>query len=103
MFHEPFPPVPPYFRFGAEEDAIKFANSTRAGLAAYFFSNNMSQIKRISKQLQFGMIGINEGLISHVEAPFGGIKESGFGREGSHYGTDEYTYIKYMCLKNALI
>jgi succinate-semialdehyde dehydrogenase len=76
------------------------ANSTRQGLAGYFFSNDIPQLWRVAKELAVGMVGINEGIISTAEAAFGGIKESGIGREGSHHGIDEFTYTKYMCFGN---
>lgn len=76
------------------------ANNTRHGLAGYFFSNDIPQLWRVAKELAVGMVGINEGMISTAEAAFGGIKESGIGREGSHHGIDEFTYTKYMCFGN---
>jgi succinate-semialdehyde dehydrogenase len=76
------------------------ANNTRQGLAGYFFSNNIPQLWRVAKEMAVGMVGINEGIISTAEAAFGGIKESGIGREGSHHGIDEFTYTKYMCFGN---
>lgn len=85
------------FRFKTEDEAITKANGTRRGLANYFYSNDYAQVWRVARQIESGMIGVNEGLISTVEAPFGGIKESGFGREGSHHGIDEYTHLKYLC------
>jgi succinate-semialdehyde dehydrogenase/glutarate-semialdehyde dehydrogenase len=84
--------------FDTEEDAIALANGTPYGLAAYFFSQNVQRVFRVAEQLEYGIIGINEGLISHAEAPFGGIKESGFGKEGSHYGIEDYLVTKYLCL-----
>lgn len=77
---------------------ISLANSTRFGLAGYFYSNDNSQIWRVAKKLQVGIVGINEGIISCCEGPFGGVKESGLGREGSKFGIDEFTEIKYICL-----
>ena len=76
------------------------ANDCRVGLAGYFYSNDMRQCWRVAKQLEVGMVGINEGMISAPEAAFGGIKESGLGREGSRYGMDEYSDIKYLCFGN---
>jgi len=76
------------------------ANNTRQGLAGYFFSNDIPQLWRVAKEMAVGMVGINEGIISTAEAAFGGIKESGIGREGSHHGIDEFTYTKYMCFGN---
>lgn len=84
-------------RFRSEEEAVEMANSSRRGLANYFYSNDYSQVWRVAKRLESGMVGVNEALISTAEAPFGGIKESGFGREGSHHGIDEYTHTKYVC------
>ncbi|GFG38603.1 hypothetical protein Cfor_01650 [Coptotermes formosanus] len=83
-----------------EEEAMTIANNTRQGLAGYFFSNDIPQLWRVAKELAVGMVGINEGMISTAEAAFGGIKESGIGREGSHHGIDEFTYTKYMCFGN---
>lgn len=74
------------------------ANNTRFGLAGYFYSRDYVQIERVARHLKVGMVGINEGIISTCEAPFGGIKESGLGREGSHFGVDEYLQVKYICL-----
>lgn len=84
-------------RFYTEDEAVNLANSTRRGLANYFYSNDYSQVWRVAKKLESGMVGVNEGLISAAEAPFGGIKESGFGREGSRHGLDDYTHTKYVC------
>jgi len=86
--------------FSTEKEVIKAANDTNSGLAGYFFSNDLPQIWRVAKELDYGMVGINEGLISAAEAAFGGIKQSGFGREGSSHGIDEYTYVKYLCFGN---
>lgn len=95
---EIFGPVSSIFVFDTEAEAIEIANNTEYGLAAYFFSNNVHRIYRVAEQLEYGMIGINEGIISHTEAPFGGIKQSGFGKEGSKYGIEEYLTTKYLCL-----
>ncbi|XP_044739460.1 succinate-semialdehyde dehydrogenase, mitochondrial [Chrysoperla carnea] len=97
---EVFGPIVTLLRFKTEEEAVRIANSTQRGLAGYFYSQDVSQIYRVSRQLETGMVGVNEGLISTAEAAFGGIKESGIGREGSHYGLDEYLYLKYICLGN---
>ncbi|KAL1129853.1 hypothetical protein AAG570_012797 [Ranatra chinensis] len=86
------------FRFSNEEEAVTIANSTKSGLAGYFYTNDIPQAWRVAKKLQVGMVGINESLISTTEAAFGGIKESGIGREGSHHGLEEFLYIKYLCL-----
>lgn len=97
---EIFGPVSSVFIFDTEEEVIELANNTEYGLAAYFFSNNINRIWRVAEQLQYGIVGINEGLISHAEAPFGGVKESGFGKEGSYYGIEEYLDTKYICIGN---
>lgn len=97
---EVFGPVASIIRFKTEEEALKIANGTQRGLAGYFFSQDLNQIFRVNDRLEVGMIGINEGMISTTEAAFGGIKESGIGREGSKHGLDEYTYIKYLCFGN---
>lgn len=95
---EIFGPVSAIYKFFAEEEAIGFANDTEYGLAAYFFTQNLSRAWRVSEALDYGIIGINEGIVSHAEAPFGGMKESGIGREGSKYGIEEYVEIKYVCM-----
>lgn len=95
---EIFGPVAPLFRFETEEQAIKMANDTEFGLAAYFFTCDMGRIWRVSEALEYGMVGVNSGLISTEVAPFGGVKESGIGREGSKYGIDEYLEMKYICM-----
>jgi len=94
---EIFGPVLSIARFNTEEEALAIANDCRVGLAGYFYSNDMRQCWRVAKKLEVGMVGINEGMISAPEAAFGGIKESGLGREGSRYGMDEYSDIKYLC------
>jgi succinate-semialdehyde dehydrogenase/glutarate-semialdehyde dehydrogenase len=86
------------FKFKTEEEAVAMANNTPFGLASYFYSQNIARIWRVSEALEYGMVGINEGIISSEVAPFGGVKESGSGREGSQYGIDEYVEIKYMCM-----
>jgi succinate-semialdehyde dehydrogenase/glutarate-semialdehyde dehydrogenase len=95
---EIFGPVAPLFRFKTEEEAIRMANDTRFGLASYFYSRDIGRIWRVAEALEYGIVGINEGIISNVAAPFGGVKESGQGREGSKYGLDDYLEIKYMCI-----
>ncbi len=95
---ETFGPVAPLFRFKAEKEAIALANDTPFGLASYFYTRNLGRAWRIAEALEYGMVGINEGIISSVVAPFGGIKESGLGREGSKYGVDEFLEIKYVCM-----
>lgn len=95
---EIFGPVAPLMAFDTEAEAIALANSTEYGLAAYFYSRDIGRVFRVAQALQFGMVGINEGIVSNAAAPFGGIKQSGYGREGSKYGLDDYTDIKYLCL-----
>lgn len=95
---EIFGPVAPLFRFKGEEEAIGMANATSAGLAAYFYSRDLGRSFRVAEKLEYGMVGVNEGLISTEVAPFGGVKESGLGREGSKYGIDEFLEIKYICI-----
>lgn len=95
---ETFGPVAPLFRFKTEEEAIEMANDTPYGLAAYFYSRDIGRCWRVAEALESGMVGINEGLISTEVAPFGGVKESGLGREGSPHGIEEYTEIKYMLM-----
>lgn len=95
---EIFGPVVTVVTFKTDDEAIKLANDTEFGLASYFYSQNISRIHRFSDALQFGMVGINEGAISNPAAPFGGVKESGYGREGSKYGLDDYSFIQYRCL-----
>lgn len=94
---ETFGPVAPLFRFQDEADAIRLANQTESGLAAYFYSRDIGRIYRVAEALESGMVGINEGLISNEVAPFGGIKQSGLGREGSRYGIEDYLEVKYLC------
>ncbi|QNS15460.1 NAD-dependent succinate-semialdehyde dehydrogenase [Mannheimia bovis] len=96
---ETFAPLAPIFKFKTEEEVVQWANDTEFGLASYLFSENLSRIWRVSEQLEYGIVGINEGLISNEIAPFGGVKESGIGREGSKYGLDEFLEIKYLCIK----
>ncbi|PPS16293.1 hypothetical protein GOBAR_AA04275 [Gossypium barbadense] len=95
---EVFGPVAPILRFKTEEEAIHMANNTKAGLAAYIFTNNVQRTWRVSEALEYGLVGVNEGIISTEVAPFGGVKQSGLGREGSKYGIDEYLDVKYVCL-----
>ena len=95
---ETFGPVAPVFRFKTEDDAIAAANATEFGLAAYFFSRDVGRIFRVGEALEYGMVGVNTGLMSNEVAPFGGVKQSGLGREGSHHGIDEYVEMKYLCL-----
>ncbi len=95
---ETFGPVAPLFRFKNEDEAIEMANATQYGLASYFYARDMGRIWRVSEALEYGIVGINEGIISNEVAPFGGIKESGIGREGSKYGIDDFVEIKYLCM-----
>jgi succinate-semialdehyde dehydrogenase/glutarate-semialdehyde dehydrogenase len=95
---ETFGPVAPLFRFKTEEEGIAMANDTEFGLASYFYARDVGRIWRVSEGLESGMVGINTGLISNEVAPFGGVKESGIGREGSKYGIEEYLEVKYLCM-----
>jgi succinate-semialdehyde dehydrogenase / glutarate-semialdehyde dehydrogenase len=95
---ETFGPVAPLFRFHDEAEAVRMANDTEFGLAAYFYSRDVGRIWRVAEGLEYGIVGINEGIISNEVAPFGGVKESGIGREGSKYGMDDFLEIKYLCL-----
>jgi succinate-semialdehyde dehydrogenase/glutarate-semialdehyde dehydrogenase len=95
---ETFGPVAPIFRFKTEQEAIDMANDTEFGLACYFYARDVGRVWRVSEALEYGMVGINEGIISTAEAPFGGVKESGLGREGSHHGVEEYLEMKYLLM-----
>ena len=95
---ETFGPVAPLFRFTDEDDVIRQANDTEFGLASYFYARDLSRVFRVAEALEYGMIGVNTGLISTAEAPFGGVKSSGLGREGSKYGMEEFLELKYVCL-----
>ncbi|MGC2966690.1 NAD-dependent succinate-semialdehyde dehydrogenase [Paraburkholderia aspalathi] len=95
---ETFGPLAPLFRFSSDEEVIRLANDTELGLASYFYSRDIGRVWRVAEALEYGMVGINTGLISNEVAPFGGVKQSGLGREGSHYGIDDYVVIKYMCV-----
>ena len=97
---ETFGPFAPIFKFEQEQDAIAMSNDTEFGLASYVFTQDINQFIRVSRGLEYGMVGVNTGLISNAAAPFGGVKSSGIGREGSKYGMDEYLEIKYVCLGN---
>ncbi|MGB5011646.1 MAG: NAD-dependent succinate-semialdehyde dehydrogenase, partial [Candidatus Dechloromonas phosphoritropha] len=94
---ETFGPVAPLFRFETEAEAVTMANATEFGLAAYFYSRDVARCWRVGEALEYGMVGVNTGLISNEVAPFGGIKQSGIGREGSKYGIEDYLEIKYLC------
>ena len=95
---ETFGPVAPLFRFSTEEEATRMANDTEFGLAAYFYTRDIGRVWRVAEAVEYGIVGINTGLISTTVAPFGGMKESGFGREGSKYGVDDFLEIKYLCM-----
>jgi succinate-semialdehyde dehydrogenase / glutarate-semialdehyde dehydrogenase len=95
---ETFGPVAPLFRFKTEEEAIAMANATEFGLACYFYTRDIGRVWRVGEALEYGIVGINEGIISAAEAPFGGVKESGLGREGSHHGMEDYLELKYMLM-----
>ncbi len=95
---ETFGPFAPLFRFKTEKEAIRMANDTEFGLASYFYTRDVGRIFRVSEGLEYGIVGINAGLISTAVAPFGGVKESGFGREGSKYGMEDYMEVKYLCM-----
>ncbi|MGL4429437.1 MAG: aldehyde dehydrogenase family protein, partial [Silvania sp.] len=95
---ETFGPLAPLFRFHDEADVIAQANDTEFGLAAYFYARDLSRVFRVGEALEYGIVGINTGIISNEVAPFGGIKASGLGREGSKYGIEDYLEIKYMCI-----
>ena len=95
---ETFGPVAPLFRFKTEEEAVKLANDTEFGLAAYFYARDLGRVWRVAEQIESGIVGINTGIISTEVAPFGGVKESGLGREGSKYGIEDFLEVKYMCM-----
>ncbi|MGB6242850.1 MAG: NADP-dependent succinate-semialdehyde dehydrogenase [Castellaniella sp.] len=95
---ETFGPLAPLFRFTDEADVIRMANDTEYGLAAYFYSRDIGRVWRVAEALEYGMVGVNSGLISNEAVPFGGVKQSGLGREGSHYGLDDYLVVKYLCM-----
>ena len=95
---ETFGPLAPIFRFSSDAEAIRMANDTEFGLASYFYSRDINRVWRVAEALEYGMVGINTGLISTEVAPFGGMKESGIGREGSKYGIEEFIEVKYLCL-----
>jgi succinate-semialdehyde dehydrogenase/glutarate-semialdehyde dehydrogenase len=95
---EVFGPVAPLFKFSSDDEVVDLANDTEFGLAAYFYSRDIGRIWKVAEALEYGMVGINTGIISEEAAPFGGVKQSGLGREGSHFGIDDYLIIKYLCL-----
>ena len=98
MQEETFGPVAAVTKFRTEEEAVAAANNTEFGLASYFYSRDIGRVWRVAEKLEYGMVGINTGIISNEVAPFGGVKQSGLGREGSKYGIDEYLEMKYLCL-----
>ncbi|MCY1346288.1 3-sulfolactaldehyde dehydrogenase [compost metagenome] len=95
---EIFGPVAPLVRFSSDEEVIRLANDTLYGLAAYFYSRDLARVWKVAEALEYGMVGVNTGLISNEVAPFGGVKQSGLGREGSRYGIEDYLEMKYLCL-----
>ncbi|MCS5605881.1 MAG: aldehyde dehydrogenase family protein, partial [Alphaproteobacteria bacterium] len=95
---ETFGPMAPIFRFKDETEAIQMANDTEFGLAAYFYARDIGRVWRVSEGVEYGIVGINTGIISTEVAPFGGMKQSGLGREGSKYGIDDYVEVKYLCI-----
>jgi len=99
---ETFGPVAPVFKFKTEAEAVALANNTEFGLASYFYSRDIGRVFRVGEALEYGMVGVNTGLISTAEVPFGGVKQSGLGREGSHHGIDDYVEMKYLCIADVL-
>ncbi len=95
---ETFGPVAPVFRFKTEQEAIAMANDTEFGLASYFYARDIGRVWRVAEAIESGMVGINVGIISNEVAPFGGVKQSGLGREGSKYGIEEFLEVKYLCM-----
>ena len=98
MREETFGPVAPVVKFTDEADVVRLANNTDYGLASYFYSRDIGRIFRVAEALEYGMVGVNTGLISNEMAPFGGVKQSGLGREGSVFGMDDFIEMKYVCL-----
>jgi succinate-semialdehyde dehydrogenase/glutarate-semialdehyde dehydrogenase len=99
---ETFGPLAPIFKFSTEQEAIDAANNTEFGLASYFYSRDVGRIFRVAEALEYGMVGINAGVIATEHVPFGGVKQSGLGREGSHHGMEDYLELKYLCLGDVL-
>jgi succinate-semialdehyde dehydrogenase/glutarate-semialdehyde dehydrogenase len=99
---ETFGPLAPIFKFKTEQEAIEAANNTEFGLASYFYTRDVGRIFRVAEALEYGMVGINAGIIATEHVPFGGVKQSGLGREGSAHGMDEYLEMKYLCLGDIL-
>ena len=99
---ETFGPFAPVFKFEHEQEAIDAANNTEFGLASYFYSRDVGRIFRVSEALEYGMVGVNVGILATEHVPFGGVKQSGLGREGSHHGMDDYVEIKYVCIGDVM-
>jgi acyl-CoA reductase-like NAD-dependent aldehyde dehydrogenase len=99
---ETFGPVAPVFRFHTEQEAVAAANATEFGLASYFYSRDVGRIARVSEALEYGMVGVNVGLLATEHVPFGGVKQSGLGREGSRHGMDEYLEMKFVCVGDVM-
>ena len=95
---ETFGPLAPVFKFEDEADVIAQANDTEFGLASYFYARDLGRVWRVAEALEYGMVGVNTGILSNEAAPFGGMKQSGLGREGSKYGLDDYLEMKYVCM-----
>jgi succinate-semialdehyde dehydrogenase/glutarate-semialdehyde dehydrogenase len=95
---ETFGPFAPVFKFKTEDEVVAAANNTEFGLASYFYSRDIGRIYRVGEALEYGMVGINVGILATEHVPFGGVKQSGLGREGSHHGMDDYVEIKYLCI-----
>jgi succinate-semialdehyde dehydrogenase/glutarate-semialdehyde dehydrogenase len=99
---ETFGPFAPVFKFSTEQEAVDAANATEFGLASYFYTRDMGRIYRVGEALEYGMVGVNVGILATEHVPFGGVKQSGLGREGSHHGMDDYVEIKYLCIGDIL-
>jgi succinate-semialdehyde dehydrogenase/glutarate-semialdehyde dehydrogenase len=99
---ETFGPFAPVFKFTTEQEAIDAANATEFGLASYFYSRDIGRIYRVGEALEYGMVGVNVGILATEHVPFGGVKQSGLGREGSHFGMDDYLEVKYLCIGDIL-
>ena len=95
---ETFGPLAPLFKFDSVDDVIAMANDTIFGLASYFYAKDLSRVYKVAEALEYGIVGVNTGIISTELAPFGGVKQSGLGREGSHHGIEDYLEMKYVCL-----
>jgi succinate-semialdehyde dehydrogenase/glutarate-semialdehyde dehydrogenase len=95
---ETFGPMAPLFKFKDEDDVIQQANDTIFGLASYFYANNLSRVYKVAEALEYGIVGVNTGIISTETAPFGGVKQSGLGREGSRHGIEDFLEMKYICM-----